>query len=86
MVGNGHNTKTKHHTQTHTHPCSYTLHQEHNLSLQHPEAPSLPVLIWVSIATSKAEVSGLLMNHIQSAQIVRFKVIQNNGSEIRKYL
>lgn len=69
-----------------THRLTHTLHQEHHLSLQHPETPTLPVLIWVSTATCKAEVSGLLANHLQRAQIVSLKVIQNHGSEISKYL
>lgn len=34
----------------------------------------------------QAEVSALLVNHLQSAQIFILKVIQNHGSERSKYL
>lgn len=83
-----------------THILSHTIHQEHNLSwgfsrpwwglqlnqaLRHPQTPTLPVLIWANIATSKAEVSGLLVNHLQNGQIFSLKVIQNHGSGISKY-
>lgn len=45
----------------------------------------MPVLLWVSVATSKAEISGLFVSHLQSDRIFSLKVVQNYVTGISKY-